>query len=239
MNISKTSLNFRSDYYSKNVIAYDDDVSKERRNFLRDHYHSWSMPYQSLYESQPRLGEYQLQALIRDLKNRPEIELIPGTTIYRGKTLCEHPIEAFYHLKEKGVKNIVDLVGYGKTYEEKAHKAGLNYSVFSIFDNWWNITDFDSRRFVDDFVQFIKKMQEGHTFIGCQYGSNDTDIAMIFNDFFNPVLEDKAKTTIPPTDADFPMRLNMIYEALTKADKKAMGWTKEFEQRLLRKLTCI
>jgi hypothetical protein len=197
------------------------------------------MPYQSIYESQPRMGEYQLDILIKTLQNKPAMERIEDTTIYRGKTLVEHPQEAFYNLKDKGIKSIVDLVGYGKEYEAKTVKAGMDYSVYNIFDNWWNRVDFDSREFIDNFVKFIKKMQEGHIFIGCQFGSNDTDIALILNDFFNPVLEDKAKTTIPPTDADFPMRLNMIYEALTKSDKKAMGWTKDFEQRLIKKLIRI
>jgi hypothetical protein len=82
-------------------------------------------------------------------------------------------------------------------------------------------------------------MQNGNIYIGCQYGANDTDIALILNNFFNPLLEDKCPTTIPPNDSDFPIKLNSIYDAFKKSDKKELGWTKEFEKRLIKKLISI
>ena len=237
MNISPlNNLNFKS-YFDRHVIGYDDEISKKKRNMIREHYNSWHMPYQSLYEEQPRLSEYELGVLINTLKNKPKMQQVGDSSIYRGKTLSEHPQEAFFNLRKMGIKSIVDLVGYGQIYEEKAQKAGLNYFEFSIFDNWWNNTNFESREFIDKLVKFLKKMQEGNIFIGCQFGANDTDIALILNDLFNPKLAGKVQTTIPPDDADFPIRLNTIYDALKKSDKEALGWTKEFEQRLIKRLT--
>lgn len=237
MNISpiKFQNTFRSN--EENVIAYDDEISKARRNYIRAHYYKNNMPYQSIYESQPRLGEYQLEILLDTLRNKPNMQQVGNSSIYRGKTLSEHPQKAFYNLKKMGIKNIVDLVDYGKTYEEKTLKAGMDYFVFNIFDNWWDRTDFESREYIDKLVKFLKKMQEGNIFIGCQYGSNDTDVALILNEFFNPKLEGQVKTTIPANDADFPVRLNTIYDAFSKADKETLGWTKEFEMRLIKKLT--
>lgn len=238
MNISpiNNTLNFKS-YFDRHVIAYGDEISKERRNYIRDHYDSWHMPYQSIYESQPRLSEYRLAILLDTLRNKPNMQQVGNSSVYRGKTISEHPQEAFYNMRNSGIKSIVDLVGYGKVYEDKARRAGMDFLSFSIYDNWWNRTDFESRDFIDQFIKFIKKMQEGNIFIGCQFGSNDTDIALILNDFFNPKLEGEVKTKIPPNDVDFPVRLNTIYETLTKADKETLGWTKEFEKRLIKRLT--
>lgn len=82
-------------------------------------------------------------------------------------------------------------------------------------------------------------MQEDNIYIGCQHGANDTDIALILNDFFNPKLEGKIKTKIQPTESDFPIKLNTIYDMFTKEDKKLLGWTNEFEKRLVRRLISI
>lgn len=219
-----------------NYIAYDDAISKQRRDFIRENYNNEHMPYYSIYEKEHRLDNYQLNQLIYKIKKRNEITQIPGTTIYRGQTLVDRPCLLEY-LKTKGIKTVIDLVGYGQCYEEAVKNANLNFYTYSIWDNLWNNTDYDTPKFIGEFVGFIKKMQEGNIYIGCQYGSNDTDIALILNDFFNPQLSGKIKTKI--SASDFAMELNTIYDALTTADKKNLGWTKDFEAQLIKKLISI
>ena len=131
------------------------------------------------------------------------------------------------------------MVDYGESYKNDVEKADLKYYKYNIYDNWWNRYDFSSKEYIQELVDFLKKMQEGNIYIGCQHGANDTDIALLLNDLFNPTLEDKCPTKIPPSDSDFPIKLNTIYDAFKKSDKKALGWTKEFEQRLIKKLISI
>ena len=225
-------------YKDDGIIGYDDAISKEKRDYIRRHYYGWLMPYRNILDNEHRLTDYQIKIIIKYLEKNHEMKKIEGSNnIYRGQTLVEKP-DYLEVIKQKGIKTIVDLVGYGKTYENAAKNAGLDYFVFNIYKNWWDVSDI-TPKIKDKLVQFFKKMQEGNIYIGCQHGSNDTDVAFILNDFFNPVLEGKAKTKIKPNDSDFPVKLNTIYDLLTKEDKKLLGWTKEFESRVLKKLISI
>ncbi len=219
-------------------IAYDDSISQERRNYIRAHYDKLQMPYYSIYEKKGQLTEYQMKLELRELEKRHGIERIDGTDIYRGQTLVDRP-QDLYLLQSKGIKTVIDLVGYGDSYKTTVNNAGMDYFEYSIYDNWWNRTDFSSPKYIEGLVDFLHKMQHGDIYIGCQHGSNDTDIAMILNDFFNPFVENKIKTKISPMDADFPIKLNTIYDALTSKDKLKLSWTKEFEQRVIKKLLTI
>lgn len=240
MKIQPIKLNhasFKSSYKDDGIIGYDDSISQGKRNYLRMHYDSWHMPYQSIYEKGLRLSDYQMKLIIDDLEKNHEIQQIEGTNIYRGQTLVDKP-ENLFKLKHKGIKTVIDLVGYGKSYENAVKQVGIEYYVYNIFDNWWNIIDFKPEH-INKLVDFITQMQKNNIYIGCQHGSNDTDIAFILNDFFNPLLEGKSKTKLLPNDLEVSYKLNMIYDMLSQVQKEKLGWTKEFEQRLLKKLISI
>ena len=79
-------------------IAYDDEISQQRRNYIRSHYESWNNGlYQDIYEKEPRLEEYELNKLVKFYSSKPKkinidnlnivarkIDCSPKTTIYRG-----------------------------------------------------------------------------------------------------------------------------------------------------------
>jgi len=223
-------------YIDDGVIGYDDEISRQKRERIRSHYESWYMPFLSLYEQGSKLTNYQVQLMLHELEKNHEIQRIPKTSIYRGQTLVEKP-DVLLKLKNLGIKTVIDLVGYGQTYEEDVKKAGLNYYVYNIYENWWNCLDYSNPVYIDKLVDFLSKMQEEHIYIGCQHGANDTDIALILNDYFNPMLEGKIQTKISPADADFPIKLNTIYDTLKKSHKEKLGWDAQFEQKILKKLT--
>jgi hypothetical protein len=226
-------------YIDNDVIGYDDAISEAKRDYIRQHYYKWTMPYYNIYEKEGRLTDYQIALFISDLEKNHEMKKIDETNnIYRGQTLVEKPEYLKAIKQQKGIKTVIDLVGYGKTYEENVRQAGMDYFVYSVYKNWWDKSNVNQND-KDILVQFLRKMQDGNIYIGCQHGANDTDIAFILNDFFNPLLEGKAKKKIKPNESDFPMKLNSFYDLFTKEDKKLLGWTKEFEQRLIRKLISI
>ena len=49
------------------VLGYDDEISKMRRQHIREHYYDDIMPYQSIYEREKRLEEFELNKLIGSL----------------------------------------------------------------------------------------------------------------------------------------------------------------------------
>lgn len=232
--IHKTA--FKS-YTDDGIIGYDDSISEKKRNLMREHYYKWTMPFYNIYEKGHRLTNYQIALYLADLEKNHDIQKIEGTNIYRGQTLFEKP-ERLQVLNKKGIKTVIDLVRYGRAYQDEVENAGLDYFAYSIYENWWDTKDFEPSQ-IRMLVKFLQKMQEDNIYICCQNGSNDTDVALILNDFFNPMLEGKIKTKIQAAESDFPIKLNTIYDMLTKEDKKLLGWTKEFEQKLIKKLISI
>ena len=126
-----------------NVIGYDDDVSRLRRNYIREHYNTYKMPYQSIYESEGRMSEYQLNNLLKQLNHRPnyvsdkKMQNIPLTGIeminknsYRGCSPMAD-LKSVKLLKDAGIKHIVDIEGFEELKDE-CEKQNIKYSNFLI-----------------------------------------------------------------------------------------------------------
>ncbi len=236
MNIQRITnfTTFKSSYQDS---GYDDPFFQSVRNAIRKHYAKWHMPQQDIFEKEHKLTDYEILHIINNLEKYHEMQKIEGTNIYRGQTLVDKT-DCLQALSAKGIKTVIDLVDYGDSYKQAIKKAGMDYFAYNIYSNWWDLSYLETPK-IPKLIEFLKKMQEDNIYIGCQHGSNDTDVAFILNEFFNPKLEGKAKTKIPPNDSDFPLKLNLIYDALKPEDKKLLGWTKEFEQRLVKKLISI
>lgn len=64
---SYNSCSFKSQNFDDaNVFGYD-DVSKMRREHIREHIYENAIPYQSIYERERRLEEFELKKLINSL----------------------------------------------------------------------------------------------------------------------------------------------------------------------------
>lgn len=90
-----------------------------------------------------------------------------------------------------------------------------------------------SKDSVKRFVEYIKVMQKGYYYIGCEYGTYKTDDYLLLNTVFNP----KANgTDIPYRDMFKLDFMKNLYNKLTPEDKKRMNWTKEFDESVLKRL---
>lgn len=246
-----SGINFKSN--DGFVFGYDDSVSQNRRNQIREHYQTYSMPYQNIYEKEGRLGEYALNNLIGELAKKPKVTdyksimNLPAYNIrpispnsYRGSTLADAPERCLHTLKQSGIDTVIDLVGYWN-YEEKVKDAGMNYLYFPINQGVrhtvWdraalqdNKNDIETREFIEDFINYIQTMQKGYVYIGCEFGKYQTDDALLLNNAFNP----KAKRPLNIYNAPFKLDLmRNLYNNLTEDDKKRMGWDKEFDENFL------
>jgi hypothetical protein len=246
---------FFDDSEEWNVIGYDDAPSKEARQFIRDHYAvEHNLPFNDIYENEPRLEEYSLEKLLNKFRSKPKkvddeklksinlpMRKILGTNSYRGETLVDKPDYVMQDLKEAGIQTVVDLNGYGSRYKERVEKNGLNFHDFYMDTEYW----FNSNKFangkeskevrepIDKLIKFIKVMQEDYVYIACEYGSYKTDDALILNNFFN------AKNGRHPNYTRYSFQKDAIkkyYECLTDADKIKLGWTKEYEKQFLKRI---
>ena len=89
-----------------------------------------------------------------------------------------------------------------------------------------------SRKSVERFVDYITTLQKGYYYIGCEYGTYKTDDFLLLNEYFNPKVEAGV-----PRGAMFKLDMMLtLYEKLTPEDKKRMGWTKEFDENVPKRI---
>lgn len=243
-----SSINFSHNItFKSEPLAYDDEVSRGRRNFIRSHLDSLNFGYSDIYEKEPRLEEYELNKLVKFYSSKPKkinidnlnivakkIDSAEKTTIYRGQSLMYSSDQDLKNLKDAGFQQVIDLACFGNEYKKRVEKAGMRFSSFSmenfwdgpIFNNW--STKEDKQVFVKKFVNFINKMQEGNAYIGCDFGTYRTDDAVMLNSFFNP-LANRHPVVVRYNFMTYKMKI--LYENLSNSDKSKMKWTKEYEQK--------
>lgn len=170
------------------VLGYDDEISKMRRQHIREHYYDDIMPYQSIYEREKRLEEFELNKLIGSLlgkklntgassgeiKQKPvnpnEInsELMYKLSVYNVKPIygtnswrgsTALKDSDLILLKKAGIKTVIPL-SYGGGLEESCKKYDLNYLYFdSDFDMFYNDA-FKWKGCTNNFIdEFVKFIQ--------------------------------------------------------------------------------
>lgn len=290
--INQCSQSFKSQE-KQMVFGFDDEISKQRRDFIRKNYTNQIMPYYEIIEKEGRMEEYGLNKLIAklrgiklsqdsltnvikaqnqivepvEIKQKPDdtvdynlMKTLPlynvspiwsdiTTNSYRGQTPCED-ISTLKTLKTAGIKRIVDLCGY-HGFDDVVKRSGLEYYKFVVDDYFFENDAFqksyrdtysskerfeiNKNDFLDKFVKFIQTMQKDYVYIGCEYGKYKTDNALMVNHFFNPAFED-CRNYITLFNKHFLPELVNLYNNLKPEHKKLMGWTKEFDAKLLPRL---
>ena len=152
-------------------LGYDDTISQDARQLIRKWHETTYIPYQSIYEKEPRLTDYQLGQLLKPLTNKPkeiDINSMMGLPVYnvrpigngksyRGSTLVRHE-QCLPTLKKAGIEKIIDLVGYN-SYEKKANDAGLEYYCpkfgEGIMGVWTEVIFDDYNQYARDYMKFI------------------------------------------------------------------------------------
>lgn len=100
-------------------------------------------------------------------------------------------------------------------------------------ENCMQAFDRHARTSVERFVEYIEVMQKGYYYIGCEYGTYKTDDYLLLNTVFNPKSEEKFIPFGHMFKLDF---MKNLYDKLTPEDKKRMGWTKEFDESVPKRL---
>lgn len=252
MNILSTNKSYNQPFCSKNIIAYDDEISKKRRDYIRFHYDSWHNPSGDIFEREPRLEEFELKKLINTYAKKPQ-KIIPEeipviakridssrlTSNYRGSTLRYSPDSTLIAMKKAGFKTIIDLAGFKKDYKQKVENTGLKFLNFNI-EPFMNLLSYASpesskevRPFIDNFIGFIKTMQEGNAYLACDYGTYRTDDAVALNSFFNPIAKRHPTRVRSYKQIE---QIKHLYNNLTSSDKLKIKWDENYEKQFLQML---
>ena len=145
-----------------------------------------------------------------------------------------------------GDRNIWDDEAF-KTAEDVTREANDNFDGFVkwgdntenereayILDEL-NIWNNNKRDFINQFVNFIRDMQEENVLIGCAFGTDRTSEMLMLDYFFNPKGENSASYSRIP-DAEDLVHMKNLYNNLTPEDKEKMGWDEEFDDDFINKL---
>ena len=118
--------------------------------------------------------------------------------------------------------------------EDELYKKALNKQEFlSQMQDYKQKTDSERKAFIDEFVDFTNVMNEGSLYIGCDLGEFRTPNVLALNTYFNPKWQgDK----IEPTTEFIRECIKNMYNNLSAEDKNRLGFTKEFEEHLRKKL---
>lgn len=91
-----------------------------------------------------------------------------------------------------------------------------------------------SREFIGKLIDFIHVLNEGNFYIACQFGHDRTNRALVMNSVFNPQYKNFIDTEpLQPENIGY---MRNLYNKLADEDKKAMGYTEEFDAEVFRKL---
>ena len=250
-------LSFTSNVYDNpNIFGFDDEISRNRRIFIRQHYNEYKMPYQDIYENEPKLEKYQLNKLLDFFAKKPkningeDIYHLPlanvhnistlkryTPNIYRGSTLYDAPDWVLDKLKKAGIQRVIDLAGYGDLYKNKVERHGLEYVPVSINTMRSDYYVNSSRK--EELIKFIKTMQKEYVYMGCEFGTYKTDAAVLLNSLFNPKVKAYCKIYSPEKIEYIPKIANKLYHLMSSQDKKEIGWTPEFEKLFNKKITSM
>ena len=141
------------------------------------------------------------------------------------------PIE--FKREEKAFKNFNDV----KKGAEKFARYIANFNeedVEKYMETDIRIWKKSSRAFIDNFTDYIQAMQKGNVYMGCEFGTYNTDTAVMFDYLFNPKM--KHNTKISYYNKGFLNSAENLYHNLTDIDKLKMNWPKDFDKIFFERL---
>lgn len=181
-----------------------------------------------------------------------------GNNSYKGETLAYTPFKLDI-LKKKGVERVIDLADLSQ-YKSVCEAQDLEYYNAKLFYDYYDNPAFktkeefekiintrqyygidtsnidyekDSRKFINDFKEFVKILNKGHFYIGCLHGIGRTTFVLAMNETFNGNWTGRQITSL---DNEAKKLMREFYKKLTSQDKADLGFTTEFERKLIEKL---
>ncbi|MCQ2740098.1 MAG: hypothetical protein MJ237_07715 [bacterium] len=161
------------------------------------------------------------------------VELVNGLkNTYRGSSIRYLSPEYLKVLKDHGIDRFIDLDVLSIDID-KLNKAGIDYCPYDIYTNWQegaNKDDYATKNFAEKFVNFAENLSKGNSYIGCDWGTLRTDLALTL---YNLVMPDDKQIPTKKYDVLTSTILDnfsdMYKLALTEADKLRLGISKEFD----------
>lgn len=223
VNFTPYNFSFKSDSIPKLpkeglVLGYDDSISAQKREAIREHLETQTSLIYQKYYGIPK-SDYEMEKMLKSwglkIDNITKNIIIPPylnsialeNNNFRGA--LPRNFADYKKLKESGITTVISATP----------RSGIK-----------------NRKFIDELIKSVRAWQNGCCFIGCQFGTNMTSNAISVVDAFNPKGNGIASDYL---SADEKNCVISLYKKLTEQDKKLMGWTKEFEKSFLKRMVRV
>lgn len=166
-----------------------------------------------------------------------------------GETLANADNPLFKLISDLGTKIVIDLREFDKSYQEKCQNHGINYVSVpfthvlserkdSIFDYENNGKVHD--KFVNQIALLIENTKKGNAYLGCQYGVDRTNFALVLEYIFNYNSTHKAPKIFPSNyttrNALLNKNINLvkkIIKRLSDSQRKILNLPDNFDDVIL------
>ena len=139
INTFNNNPSFCGDSHEWKVFGIDEG-GKEKREYIREWHDKNHIPYQSIYEREGRLSEYELSQLLGKLLRKGTVvnneilnsiglnnlEQLGDSNSYRGEMIKDYETEKLSMLKRAGIRCIVNLTN-SPELEAKCNEFGVEY----------------------------------------------------------------------------------------------------------------
>ena len=117
-----------------------------------------------------------------------------------------------------------------------AKNEGIDINVDEYLKHDKEIFLTNTRKDINNFIDFINVMRKDNVYIGCQYGTEDTSLALMLNDAFNPKCQEKPLEISGSFKITKVNQMFNLYYNLSPDDKRRMGWTEETNDKVFDRL---
>ena len=166
-----------------------------------------------------------------------------------GETLANKNNSIFRFISNLGINTVVDLREFDITYQKKCQRNGIKYISVpfthvlkerkdSIFDYQNNAKVHDN--FVKQITILIENLKKGNVYLGCQYGVDRTNFALVLEYIINYNSTHNAPKIFPTNyttrNALLNKNINLvkkIIKRLSKEQREILSLPNDFEEKIL------
>ena len=177
----------------------------------------------------------------------PQIRII-SKNVVSGPTLQDRSVDEMLKLREMGISKIIDFrADASEKYAEFCKKNGFKYFKFPLNDTGNELfyiqeTGFLSPKFIKSLKKFFKAINQGGVYMGCQFGIDRTNKALVMNYLLNN------KKQTPPIILTWPYEtkkavinrnvrsVSRLFHHMTSSQKKQLGLPEKFREILKEKV---
>lgn len=244
MKVSVSPINFNRPTYQNNNFVQKLPTFQGRPKIVHQ---------DTIQLTRSELRKIKRHTLIMQKLNIPNFRTVNATCV-SGATFEARPIIELKSLKDLGFDTIIDFRGEAKdNFPKLCKKKGLNYYNFNL-NNVINLTNPEyfvhknneriqvTDVFVNKLKEFFKHLNTEKVYMGCQYGIDRTNIALVLNYLLNTEAQTAPEILTWPYErkkrvANKNIKIvKKIVKRLSEEQRRMLGLPENYQEFMLERI---